>query len=598
MTMDERDLRGLIGQVKGGRLSRRAFVQRMVAVGLTAPMAGLMLAGNGVAMAADIRAGYKPTKAGGGGALKLLWWQAPTLINPHFAIGTKDQDASRIFYEPLAAWDADGNLVPVLAASIPSQENGALAADGRSVVWTLKPGVKWHDGKPLTADDLVFTWDYARDPATAAVTAGSYKDCRVEKVDDLTVRVLFDKPTPYWCDAFVGIVGMVLPKHLFGPYSGAKSRDAPQNLAPVGTGPYRFVEFRPGDIVRGALNPDYHLPNRPYFDTIEMKGGGDAVSAARAVLQTGEYDYAWNMLIEDEVLKRLETGGKGRVDVVYGGKLEFLLLNATDPNVEVDGERAAITTKHPAFSDPKVAQAINLLVDRKSIQTYIYGRTGKATANTVNGPERFVSKNTRFAFDPAKANALLDEAGWTKGPDGIRAKDGKKLKLLFQTSINAPRQKTQAIIKQAAAKAGIEIELKSVTGSVFFSSDPANPDTCTHFYADMEMYAYSMTQADPAIWLLMYASWEVAQKANKWQGRNVVRWRNDAYDKAYTAAQSELDPIKRAALLITCNDLAVSENVLPLIHRAEVSAVGATLTAPRSGWDNDLSFLPDWYREA
>ncbi|WP_267356574.1 MULTISPECIES: peptide ABC transporter substrate-binding protein [unclassified Methylobacterium] len=596
--MDERDLHGLIGRVKDGRLSRRAFVQRIVALGLTAPMAGLMLAGNGVAMAADIRAGYKPTKAGGGGALKLLWWQAPTLINPHFAIGTKDQDASRIFYEPLAAWDADGNLAPVLAATIPSKENGALAADGRSVVWTLKPGVKWHDGKPLTADDLVFTWAYARDPATAAVTAGSYKDCKVEKIDDLSVRVVFDKPTPYWCDAFVGIVGMVLPQHLFGPYSGAKSRDAPQNLAPVGTGPYRFVEFRPGDIVRGERNPDYHLPNRPYFDTIEMKGGGDAVSAARAVLQTGEYDYAWNMLIEDEVLKRLETGGKGRVDVVYGGKLEFLLLNATDPNVEVDGERSSITTKHPAFSDPKVCRALNLLVDRKSIQTFIYGRTGRATANTVNGPERFVSKDTSFAFDPARANALLDEAGWTKGSDGIRAKDGKKLKLVFQTSINAPRQKTQAIIKQAAAKAGIEIELKSVTGSVFFSSDPANPDTCTHFYADMEMYAYSMTQADPAIWLLMYASWEVAQKANKWQGRNVVRWRNDAYDKAYNAAQSELDAVKRAALLITCNDLAVSENVLPLIHRAEVSAVGATLTAPRSGWDNDLSFLPDWYREA
>lgn len=596
--MDERDLHGLIGRVKDGRLSRRAFVQRMVALGLTAPMAGLMLAGSGVAMAADIRAGYKPTKAGGGGALKVLWWQAPTLINPHFAVGTKDQDASRIFYEPLAAWDPDGNLTPVLAASIPSRENGALAADGRSVVWTLKPGVTWHDGKPLTADDLVFTWDYARDPATAAVTIGSYKDCKVEKIDDLSVRVLFDKPTPFWCDAFVGIVGMVLPKHLFGPYSGAKSRDAPQNLAPVGTGPYRFVEFRPGDIVRGERNPDYHLPNRPYFDTIEMKGGGDAVSAARAVLQTGEYDYAWNMLIEDEVLKRLEAGGKGRVDVVYGGKLEFLLLNATDPNVEVDGERASITTKHPAFSDPKVCQAMNLLVDRKSIQTYIYGRTGKATANTVNGPERFVSKNTSFAFDPARANALLDEAGWTKGSDGIRAKDGKRLKVLFQTSINAPRQKTQAIIKQAAAKAGIEIELKSVTGSVFFASDPANPDTCTHFYADMEMYAYGATQADPAIWLLMYASWEVAQKANKWQGRNVVRWRSAAYDAAYNAAQGELDPVKRAALLIKCNDLAVSENVLPLIHRAEVSAVGASLTAPRSGWDNDLAFLPDWYREA
>ncbi|MCJ2058643.1 peptide ABC transporter substrate-binding protein [Methylobacterium sp. J-048] len=596
--MDERDLRGLIGRVKSGELSRRGFVQRMLAVGLSAPLAGLMLADNGVAMAADLRAAYKPAKAGGGGALRLLWWQAPTLINPHFAIGTKDQEASRIFYEPLAAWDPDGNLVPVLAAEIPSKENGGLAADGRSVVWKIKPGVTWHDGKPLTADDLVFTWEYARDPATAAVTIGSYKDCKVEKVDDLSIRILFDKPTPYWSDAFVGTVGMVIPKHLFSAYTGAKSRDAPQNLAPVGTGPYRFLEFRPGDIVRGERNPTYHLPNRPYFDSVEMKGGGDAVSAARAVLQTGEYDYAWNLLVEDEVLKRLETGGKGRVDVVYGGKLEFLLLNTTDPNVEVDGERSSLKTKHPAFSDPKVCHAMNLLVDRKSIQDYIYGRTGRATANSVNGPERFVSKTTRYAFDPAKANALLDEAGWAKGSDGIRAKDGKRLKLLFQTSINAPRQKTQAIIKQAAAKAGIEIELKSVTGSVFFSSDTANPDTFPHFYADMEMYAISMTQADPSTWLLQYVSWEAATKENKWQGRNIARWRNADYDAAYKAAQAELDPVKRAALLIKANDLAVSENILPLVHRAEVSGVSATLVAPRSGWDNDLSFLPEWSREA
>ncbi len=137
-----------------------------------------------------------------------------------------------------------------------------------------------------------------------------------------------------------------------------------------------------------------------------------------------------------------------------------------------------------------------------------------------------------------------------------------------------------------------------MTGSVFFSSDPANPDTYSHFYADMEMYTNNMTQADPAIWLLQYVSWEVAAQANKWQGRNVVRWRSDAYDAAYNAAQSELDPVKRAALLIKCNDLAVSENVLPLIHRAKVSAAGAKLVAPQSGWDNDLSFLPDWYREA
>ena len=179
------------------------------------------------------------------------------------------------------------------------------------MTWKLKQGVKWHDGKPFTADDVVFNWEYATDPATAAVTIGSYKDVKVEKVDDLTVRVLFAKPTPFWADAFVGVRGMIIPKHLFADYTGAKSRDAPANLKPVGTGPYRFVDFKPGDMVRGELNPDYHMPNRPYFDTIEMKGGGDAVSAARAVLQTGEYDYAWNLQVEDEILLRLEKGGKG-----------------------------------------------------------------------------------------------------------------------------------------------------------------------------------------------------------------------------------------------------------------------------------------------
>jgi peptide/nickel transport system substrate-binding protein len=232
--MNEHDIRGMAHEVKEGRLSRRAFMSRMVAAGLTAPMAWHILDFHGVARA-QAAFTYKPTKAGGGGPLKLLFWQAPTLINPHFAVGTKDQEASRIFYEPLAAWDPEGNLVPVLAAELPSRENGGLSADGKQVTWKIKPGVKWHDGQPVTADDAVFTWEYARDPATAAVTIGSYKDVQVEKIDAMTVRVTFQKPTPFWADAFVGIAGCLLPKHHFGEYTGAKSREAPANLKPVGT---------------------------------------------------------------------------------------------------------------------------------------------------------------------------------------------------------------------------------------------------------------------------------------------------------------------------------------------------------------------------
>lgn len=596
--MDEQQIRGMVNEVKEGRLSRRSFVRAMVGLGLTAPLAAQILMYNGVAQAQSASA-YKPTKAGGGGTLKVLWWQGPTLLNPHFAVGTKDQDGSRLFYEPLAAWDDDGYLMPVLAAEIPSLENGGVAADGLSVTWKLKQGVTWHDGAPFTADDCLFNWQYASDPAAAAVTIASYKDVEVEKVDNYTIKVLFSKPTPFWADAFVGTRGCLIPKHVFEPYMGDKSRDAPANLAPIGTSPYIFEEFKPGDLVRGKINPNYHEANKPYFDAIEMKGGGDAVSAARAVLQTGEYDFAWNMQVEDEILKRLEESGKGKISISFGGNIEHMQLNNTDPWTEVDGERSSLKTKHPSLSDPAVRQALNLLVDRQSVEDHIYGRTGKATANFLNNPNRFVSKSTSFELNVDKAIKLLDDAGWKPGADGIREKDGVQLKYVFQTSINQPRQKTQAIVKQACQKAGIEIEIKAVTASVYFSSDVGNPDTYTKFYTDLQMYTTTMTQPDPGTFMNQFTSWEYSNQNNKWQGRNITRWQNEEYDMLYRQAEGELDPVKRAALFVRMNELVI-ENVvvIPVVHRGGVAAVSSKLHAPLSGWDNNTWNLKDWFRES
>ncbi|MCP3473197.1 peptide ABC transporter substrate-binding protein [Bradyrhizobium sp. CCGUVB1N3] len=597
--MLDKKLRAMIDKVADGRMDRRAFIKRMAAVGLSAPLANQILALGGVAMA-EGPSTYKPTKRGGGGALKLLWWQGPTLLNPHFATGTKDQDGSRLFYEPLACWDPDGNMKLVLAAEIPSIQNGGLAADGKSVTWKLKPGVKWHDGKPFTADDVVFNWEYAKDPATAATSIAVYRDITVEKVDDLTVRILFPKPTPFWADAFVGAgFGPIIPKHLFADYKGAKSREAPNNLSPVGTGPYKFIEFKPGDLIRGELNPDYHMPNRPYFDTLEMKGGGDAVSAARAVIQTGEYDFGYLIQVEDDVLLRLEKGGKGKTIYAVGGDTEFIALNFTDPNTEVDGERSSMKTKHPLFSDPAVRKALSLLVDREAIKKVIYGRAGRTTANFLNGPEKFVSKNTTWEFSVEKASKILDDAGWKPGADGIREKDGKKLKLLYQTSINGPRQKTQAIIKQACQKAGIDVELKSVVASVFFSSDVGNPDTYPKFYADMEMFQIPLTQPDPLQIMRRFTSANVATKENKWQGPNFLRYANKEYDAIIEAAESEMDPIKRAALYIKANDLLIGDTAfIPVQHRLKVEAAANNLVCIVSGWANETDNLFDWYREA
>ena len=597
--MELRELRRMIDEVKAGVLSRRRFVQTMVALGLTAPMAAQMLASAGVAQPKPMAS---PTKRGGGGLLKVLWWQSPTLLNPHFAVGTKDQDGSRIFYEPLASFDPDGNLIPTLAAEIPSAQNGGLSKDGKSVTWRLKKNVQLHDGKPFTADDVVFNWEFAADPATAATTIGNYKGIdRIDKVDSHTVKIVFKDPNPFWAEAFCGAAtGQIIPKHLFDAYRGGKSREAPNNLKPVGTSAYRFVDFKPGDIVRAELNPNYHVPNNPFFDRVEMKGGGDAVSAARAVIQTGEFDFAWNMQVEDEILRRMEQGGKGRVDIAVAGNIEHIQCNQTDPWTDVDGERSSITKPHPFLTDPAVRQALNLLVDRASVQEQIYGRAGRTSANFLNAPSRYFSKNTRWEFNADKANQILEAAGWKKGSDGIRAKDGKKLKLVYQTSINAPRQKNQQIVKQAAAKAGIDIEIKSVVASVYFSSDPANPDTYRHFYTDIQMYTTTMGAPDPQTFMRQFLSNEIASKENKWQGRNITRWRNEEYDKIFAASLTELDPVKRAAQFIRMNDLVIQNVVvIPVLWRLVQSAISLKLkNTSISGWDSNLWNLRNWVREA
>lgn len=596
--MDEQALRGLLNDVKAGRLTRRAFTQMMVGLGVTAPLAAQMLASAGVARAQTAPT-FTPSKRGGGGSVKILLWQAPTLLNPHFAVGTKDQIASRVFYEPLASYDPEGNLVPILAAEVPSLQNGQLAKDGLSVTWRLKKNVTWHDGKPFTADDVVFNWEYVMDPATAATTAGPYRDIqRIDKVDSHTVKITFKNPKPFWSAPFCGGTGAIVPKHLFEAFKGDKSREAPTNLKPVGTSAYKFVDFKPGDMLRAEINTSYHVPNRPFFDQFEIKGGGDAVSAARAVLQTGEYDYAWNLQVEDEILKRLEQGGRGRVDIATTGNIEHIQLNNADPWTEVDGERSSPKSKHPFLTDPAVRQALNLLVDRASVQEEIYGRTGVATANFLNAPERFRSKNTRFEFNIEKANQILDQAGWRRGPDGIRTKDGRKLKMVYQTSVNAPRQKNQAIVKQACGRAGIDLELKAVTASVYFSSDAANWDTYNHFATDIQMYTTTMTEPDAQRFMDQFTSWEVAARENKWQGRNKTRWQSEEYDKLWKAAESEMDPAKRAALFVKMNDLVIQHVVvIPVVYRPRVAGIGTRMRdLVQSGWDVDTWNLPYWSR--
>src|SRR5262245_40172190 len=264
--MNESTLRGLIDQVKDGRLSRRRFLQAMAHVGVGAPLAAQMLASAGVAAAAEQRAPYLvPIQRGGGGDLRILMWDAPTMLHPHFGRGLRDMTASRLFYETLAAPAADGTFVPVLAETIPTVKNGGLSKEGTSVTWRLKKKVVWHDGAPFTADDVIFNWTFAIDPANATSSRAAFEEVdRIEKLDPYTVKVVYKKPQPFWGAVFTS--GGLLPRHVFAPLKGSTSRDAIGMVKPVGTGPYKLVDFKPGDLIRAEINPTYHVANRPYFD--------------------------------------------------------------------------------------------------------------------------------------------------------------------------------------------------------------------------------------------------------------------------------------------------------------------------------------------
>ena len=539
---------------------------------------------------------------GQGDTLRLIWWQAPTILNPHLATGSKDYDASRAVYEPLASFNKDGELVPFLAAEIPSQENGGVAVDGKSVTWKLKSGVKWSDGTPFSADDVVFTYEYVSNKATAATTAATYSAVgKVEAIDDTTVKVSFNDVNPAWALPFVGVEGLILPRHIFEKYVGAQAREAPENLKPIGTGPYQVVDFKPGDVVIYEPNQYFREEDKPYFSRVELKGGGDATSAARAVLQTGDADFAWNLQVEAQLLEQFQAGGKGVLLLNPGGSSERILLNRADPNVEVDGERASIKNPHPFFTDQKVRQAFALAIDRETIAKQLYGPSGVATPNVLVAPPNYASPDTSFEFNTQKAAALLDEAGWIDSDgDGVRDNNGVKLHVLFQTAVNPIRQKTQDIIKSALESIGFSVELKSIDNAVFFSSDPANPDTFSHFYADAQMYTTGNSSPDPGSYMEAWTCAQVSQKANQWAGDNLARWCNPDYDALFAQSKTELDPQKRTQIFIELNDILVRDGaIIPLIHRTFPTGASATLEGVElTPWDSNLWSLKDWKRKA
>jgi peptide/nickel transport system substrate-binding protein len=535
-----------------------------------------------------------------GGTVTLPIGADPTLNPWHPNAFVESLFVNRVLFGGLTKPGKDLNPAPDLAASWKAADNGM------SWTFTLRDGVQWSDGQPFTADDVVYTWQWIMNPANASVSSGVYgviKDMKA--TDPHTVDITFTSPTANWFLPHTGTTwGYVYPKHVLGAGGDQKAANDAFLAKPTGTGPYKVDSFSPNDQVIYSVNDNFRDANSPYFAKINLKGGGDATSAARAVLETGDYDYAWNLQVEAPVLNQMLQAGKGDLVTAPGSGVEQILFNMTDPNTEVDGERSSPKSQHPFLVDQRVRQAMALAIDRDTMAKTLYGQTGDATANVLTTPTNLSSKNTAYEFNIDKANQILDEAGYKKGGDGIRmTPQGVRMKVIYQTSINSLRQKEQALVKDGWQKIGIDTELKSVDAGVYFGTDPGNPDTTQHFYTDVEMFTSTFDTPFPQHYMERWYSGnpdiQFAQKSNNWTGQNYSRWKNDDYNKVYDQVKSETDVQKATQLWMQLNDIVVNSYIsVPLIDRKFSDAKSKGIKGPDPGpFDAVYAWnVADWTR--
>jgi peptide/nickel transport system substrate-binding protein len=348
-------------------------------------------------------------------------------------------------------------------------------------------------------------------------------------------------------------------------------------------------------------NENYRDSSKPAFATMVFKGGGDAAAAGRAVMETGEYDYGWNLQLAPEVISQMASAGKGQPLAAFGTAVERLEMNMTDPSSSLDADtRSTRKALHPFLSDIRVRKALSMAIDRTLLTEIGYGVAGKPTCNLVPGPELYASDNTEcLTQDIDGAKALLEEAGWKEGGDGVRTKDGMRLSVLYQTSTNAVRQDYQALIKEWWTQIGVETELRNLNASVFFGGDPASPDTYQKFYADIEMYTNIFDGTDPQAYLSAYRCGNEPSPENSWAGENINRYCDPAYDKLLDELKMTADLEKRGEIGRKLNDMLTKDSytIVPLTWRGRVSARSNSLGGViLNTWDTELWNVQDWYR--
>jgi peptide/nickel transport system substrate-binding protein len=522
---------------------------------------------------------------GAGGDLRIVQWDAPTTLSVHTTQHPRSLLGAALVTEPLLHLLPDGTLAPALSEVVPTLENGLLAPDLTAVTYRLREGVVWSDGEPFTADDVVFTWQWIIDPVNRSVDAVLYEPiASVVAVDDLTVEVTFATPQPGWFNVFTTSGrGGIYPEHVLA--GGPEAHDL-FFRDPVGTGPYVVESLTAGDqvVIVFTVNQRYREPSKPFFSRVIIEGGGDAAAMAEAVFEAGAADMAPFLgVLPPSDLQQLAQGQQGTLVVTPGVTVEHIGFNFSDPETEVDGSPSHWQVPHPVLADRVVRQALALAIDRAAIADSLFlGAPGEPVAtNILTGLPRYESPNTAWAYDPDRARAMLDEAGWAMAGTS-RQKEGVELALRYVVPDEPVQWDVQTLVSQDWEALGVRVEAIQIHPDVLFNNDPGNDWSFAHMFYDLHQYPIWPWEPFPIGYMNRWVSHDgenIAQRDNLWRPPNIYRYHNPEYDALFDALMTEVEPTRAAELLIEMNDLLIEDAVaIPLVRQAaNVTAVATTL---------------------
>ena len=523
-----------------------------------------------------------PIPRGGRAVIALI--QEPGQLSQFFN-AQSGSFVSTLVVEPLFVANAAGTYLPVLASEVPTLQNGDLSADFLTVTYKIKPGIKWSDCEPFTSDDIVFTYDVYKNPAstTQAPPAYSFIDS-VTAIDPLTVQVKMKSINP----GYLTLWQAVLPKHKFT--STAVTQTDPLALIPMGTGPFMITSWKTGDEIVLDRNPNYRDPEKPYLDGITIKITPDR-DATIAAFRAGQFDYVTFLTTGDlaTVKKSADAGEPIHLEISKSGMTaEFLWFNMSN-----NGD---LTKPHPVLGDPAIREAIDYGIDRQSIVDNILGGFGTLTGSFIYSG--WAATNVPpTPYDPAHAKAVLDAAGWVPGSDGIRVKNGVRASLKFQTIAgDTTRELYQQLIQQNMKDIGIELKIQNVPSNTLFGG-----------YSDgglIQVGNYDIVMSrdgyflDPIEWVSYFTTSGIpnAQSPDGW---TYAHWSNPQFDQLAIEAAASLDPSVRQPLYNQIDQIFRDTRLaLPLYQAPRFNAWSTRLHGVTWDYFNPYQIFlssADWY---